>query len=63
MLRLGTETVYGRIVAILYQWDERLYCCLKHGVVSLIPANALEAAEQQQADEEALLAESEEEIW
>jgi len=62
MLRLGTETVYGRIVAILYQ-GERLYCCIKHGVVSLIPANALEAAEQQGADEVDPLVELEEETW
>lgn len=40
MLPLGTETTFGKIVGVIWL-GERYYFCVKHGVVSLIPADAI----------------------
>lgn len=46
MLRIGASTVYGRIGAIGSIGGERYYWCIKAGVVSMIPAIAIEITEE-----------------
>lgn len=41
MKNIGDKTQFGKIVAIMYI-GERYYMCIKRGVVSLMPASAIE---------------------
>jgi hypothetical protein len=42
ILKLGTNTQFGRVAGVLFI-GERYYMMLKSGVVSLMPANAVES--------------------
>ena len=42
MLKLGSQTTFGRVRAVMFIGGERYYMMLERGVVSLIPAVTVE---------------------
>ncbi len=48
MMMLGTQTAYGEVVAVGWVGERYYWLRDRHGVVSMMPATAIESTEQEE---------------